>query len=202
MDGIGANYVTEKGRIDGIKGYTFYIRLCLLMGLVGELEKAGSVSLERGDVQLKRDGRQTEQELRGYVPLPWKAQVEEFSRSVPHLVEEFPWLKGKVLVGRITRMKEEEAAGTNSGGADGKTTDRALDLFLELFGQYTKEVFKSKKRDDKRGAAVLGQLYGAAHETAEEDKIVKQTKMQMQAWIERVGRIKGAAEGAGARSKL
>jgi hypothetical protein len=182
VPGLGANYVTEKGRRDGIDGYTFYIRFVLLLIVLEELERAGFVGMGRG---AGRGGREGAAGDGGYlVALPWK----EGNDDLPRVVE---------------LVREEFGVGGEAGGEAGMGTGAAgqlMEILLGLARRYAEGVETSKERDDRRGAHVVGDLYGTAHECAKDDTVVKGAWAGLRSLEERVERVKKGV--VGGRSRL
>lgn len=175
IPGLGANQLNEKGRQIGIKAYTDAIQRYALRGLLNKLMefvddvKRGSVSealshvgLDRMDVSstmLAYDVRPS-QSIVNWPVLPWNEPSHADNKALwkhqhEMLMHELP----SILVS------------TNSNNI-------LLDLLQKctsLEDDHAKRVYKSKSRDDERGASTVPG-YRDAHIPAEEDSVVLMAK--------------------------
>ena len=195
--GLGANQLTEKGRQIGIRAYTDAIHRYALRGLLQRLvelcssqkgvtleEALRHVGLDSAAGTSQSDTVLTSQSVVDWPVLPWN----EASHSDPVAL----WKHQHSIL-----MKELPSI--VSTGSD--VLSQLLKKCLELENDHAVRVFKSKSRDDARGAATVPG-YKDVHIAAAEDSVVLAAKEEADAVKKDIELVGGALGVAALRSRL
>jgi len=162
IPGIGSNILSEKGRLAGIQAYSDCIQKFALHGLLMWLSTQETLV----DASLEREFQAVPQVLAEFVNVdklynqvswpefPWQAtmnerQMWEYQKQL--LLDEFP----------------------RNGSSTAEWVIELLQTLVVLEKAYAAKIFKSKKRDDQRGAATIPG-YERSHIAAEIDPVIKQ----------------------------
>mmetsp|Transcript_37079 Transcript_37079/g.75606 ORF Transcript_37079/g.75606 Transcript_37079/m.75606 type:complete len:745 (-) Transcript_37079:120-2354(-) len=199
--GLGANQLTEKGRQIGIRAYTDAIQRYALRGLLQRLVELCNSQKELTLAEALRhvglDGVvNTSHSTGGAVTssksvvdwpvLPWN----EASHTDPEAL----WKHQHSIL-----MKEIPSIIRNGNGND--TLSQLLQTCIALENDHAVRVYKSKSRDDVRGAATVPG-YKDAHIAAENDSVVLAAKEVADAVTKEVQLVEEALGGTSLRSRL
>lgn len=177
IPGLGANQLNEKGRQIGIKAYTDAIQRYALLGLLDKMvsfvnnekrvsvdEALSHVGLDRlsvGSTLLAADVTPP-QSIVSWPVLPWN--------EPSHADSEALWKhQHAVLMNELPSI----LGGTNSNNI----LSDLLQKCIALEDDHAKRVYKSKSRDDERGATTVPG-YKNAHVPAEKDSVVIMAKKE------------------------
>ena len=193
--GLGSNMLTEKGRQVGIKAYTDAIQRYALRGLLERLvalTKDGMVSYDEvlshaGLAGYNLNGSEATTHSKPKVEwpvLPWNEQS--------HTDDDALWKhQNSILLKELPSIVDSNKPDVLS---------QLLQKCIALEEDHAKRVYKSKSRDDSRGAATVPG-YMDAHIPAEEDSVVLAAKEEVSA-VRREAEGVLAACGRGVRSRL
>jgi hypothetical protein len=199
--GLGANQLTEKGRQIGIRAYTDAIQRYALRGLLQRLialcnsqkgltlvEALRHVGLDGVVNTAQADGGMTpsKQAVVDWPILPWN--------EASHTDSEALWKHQ-----HSTLMKELPSIIRNSTGND--TLSQLLQKCIALENDHASRVYKSKSRDDVRGAATVPG-YKDVHIAAEKDSVVLAAKEEADMVKKEVQLVEEALGGTSLRSRL
>ena len=208
VDGLGSNQLVEKGRTIGIRAYTDAVQRYALRGMLERItaatggdDKGASSSLEEALVGLGLGNL-----LGGGAPGPSATRVGgSASSKVDWPV--LPWNEpahaddGALWAHQRKTLLNELPSIVVVGGG-GSALVRLLDRCAALEDDHAERVYKSKSRDDSRGAKTVPG-YAAVHVAAGEDKVVLAARGEAEEVRGQVERIKSALVGGGAgRSRL
>ncbi len=177
IPGLGANQLNEKGRQIGIKAYTDAIQRYALRGLLSKmvsfvnnqrgisvneaLSHVGLDSISEGGKLLGVDGSHPHL-IVNWPVLPWN--------EASHADKEALWKHQHAM------LMNELSSILGSGSANGNDVlNNLLQKCIVLEDDHAKRVYKSKSRDDERGASTVPG-YKDAHIPAENDSVVLMAK--------------------------
>jgi len=178
IPGLGKTFVTERDRLNGIIAYRNAILLYALTGMLHPLESYGVVKFpsDTDNAVNINLGLSTKDR----VIFPWDENYLDVDGLWDHqsimIACELPDLRGKVL-----KLSDENSR---------EDLSMVLNLLLSLKKEFTKSVFKSKKKDDIRGKKT-NTFYERFHDKAENDKVVVLTKKEEGEMKFRVKKILG-----------
>ena len=209
--GLGANQLTEQGRLIGIRAYNAALQRYALRGLLDRLVKLaidtkGSLIATEA---LRRVG------LGGGIPSATAAVVVAPTTKPTVNWPVLPWNEASHSNDneswehqRRTLLRELPTILLGVGGDDGNAIngdDVVLSALLrkcvELETDHAKRVYDSKSRDDVRGAATVPG-YGDVHINAERDPVVLMTRKEADDVRRDVRMVEDALGGGMARSRL
>ncbi|GAX23354.1 hypothetical protein FisN_15Lh069 [Fistulifera solaris] len=159
IPGLGANRLSEKGRLAGVEAYTNCIQMFALRGLWRFLVDSG----------LRRNGTNLwELELASSImppelvntsnvewpPCPWETTVDDWTIQRFFLQTEFP----------LDDLISEN-----------EWLENHLRTLIQLEQDYAHRVYQSKRRDDQRGVQIVPG-YKQAHDRAEDDAAIADVK--------------------------
>lgn len=211
--GLGANQLTEQGRLIGMRAYTSALQryalrglLDRLVGLAKEDPTGGPLSPTEG---LRRVGLD-EGQLRAAAASATAAIVAQSARpSVNWPV--LPWNEADASWEHQRGMLLRELPSILLGGGDGSENgdnngsaailSALLRKCVELEDDHAKRVYDSKSRDDVRGAATVPG-YRDVHVSAESDPVVLMTRKDADDVRRDVRMVENALGGGMARSRL
>lgn len=181
ISGLGANMLTEKGRQIGIRAYTDAIQRYALQGLLERLlaftKDGKNVSYDEalahvGLINISVNALETTDPSHNSVDwpvLPWNEPSHADGAAL--------WKhQHSVLLKEIPAIVDSSA----------DILSRLLQKYIALEDDHAKRVFKSKSRDDSRGASTVPG-YKDSHIPAEKDSVVLAAKKE-------AGRVKKEAE--------
>lgn len=203
--GLGANQLTEKGRQIGIRAYTDAIQRYALRGLLQRLiglcndsqqgltlvEALHLVGLDGAAVN---DAPQTngaaspKLNIVNWPVLPWN----EASHTDPEAL----WRHQHSIL-----MKELPSIVQNSNNGNGVLLSTLLRKCIALENDHASRVYKSKSRDDMRGASTVPG-YKNAHVAAEKDSVVLAAKEEADTVRREVQLVEEIFGGMSLRSRL
>ena len=199
IGGLGANQLTEKGRQIGIRAYTDALQRYALRGLLQRLVEL--VNSQKGltlvealhhvgldDVVSQSSGGvgASSKPVVDWPVLPWN----EASHSDPEAL----WKHQHSIL-----MKEIPSIICNGNGND--TLSQLLQKCIALEKDHAVRVYKSKSRDDVRGAATVPG-YKDVHVAAEKDSVVLAAKEEAAMVQKEVILVEEALGGTAVRSRL
>ena len=161
--GIGSNGLSKRGRDMGIRSYNDCIQRFALQGLLTWLLQLNENGM--GFVDQKYIQREFSRSNISRIPyiepfeqvdwprFPWETTESEWSYQRSLLLEEFPMANIPALTW-VTKL---------------------LHKLIALESDFAERVFKSKKRDDVRGADTIPG-YAAAHVAAEKDPVILEAR--------------------------
>ena len=212
--GLGANQLTEQGRLIGMRAYTSALQRYALRGLLDRLvglakedptggplsptEGLRRVGLDEGHLRTAAAASATTaivaQSTRPSVNwpvLPWNEADASWEHQRGMLLRELP----SILLG----------GGNGSENGDDNGSAAILSALLrkcvELEDDHAKRVYDSKSRDDVRGAATVPG-YRDVHVSAESDPVVLMTRKDADDVRRDVRMVEDALGGGMARSRL
>jgi len=201
--GLGANQLTEKGRQIGIRAYTDALQRYALRGLLQRLvdlcNNRKGVTLVEALHHVGLDGVvvKTSHAEGGVVAPPSKSVVNwpvlpwnEASHTDPEAL----WKHQHSIL-----MKELPSIVRNGNGND--TLSQLLQKCIVLENDHASRVYKSKSRDDVRGAATVPG-YRDVHIAAEKDSVVLAAKEEADMVKKEVQLVEEALGGTSLRSRL
>ncbi len=197
--GLGANQLTEKGRQIGIQAYTDAIQRYALRGLLQRLvdlcHLQKGLTLADALYHVGLDGGVKTSQSKSAVgvakevswpTLPWN----EASHTNPEAL----WKHQHSIL-----MKEIPSIVRNGDGND--TLSQLLQKCITLENDHATRVYKSKSRDDVRGAATVPG-YKDVHIAAEKDSVVLAAKEEADKVRKEVILVEEALGGTSLRSRL
>jgi len=199
--GLGANQLTEKGRQIGIRAYTDAIQRYALRGLLQRLVELCNSQKELTLAEALRhvglDGVVNAYHSKEGALAPSKSVVDwpvlpwnEASHTDPEAL----WKHQHSIL-----MKEIPSIIRNGNGND--TLSQLLQKCIALENDHAVRVYKSKSRDDVRGAATVPG-YKDVHIAAENDSVVLAAKEVADAVTKEVQLVEEALGGTSLRSRL
>lgn len=197
IPGLGANQLTEKGRMIGIKAYTDAIQRYALRGLLDRLVKLASsekgLSMDDALRHVGLDGKlpaavdaTPSKPVVDWTVLPWN--------EASHADADALWAHQ-----HATLLRELPSI-VGGGGSGASVLSELLQKCTALEDDHAKRVYKSKSRDDSRGAATVPG-YKDVHIAAEKDSVVLAAKKEADEVRKDVMLVQGVLGGA-ARSRL
>jgi NDP-sugar pyrophosphorylase family protein len=203
IGGLGANQLTEKGRQIGIRAYTDAVQRYALRGLLHRLVTLCSNNSQKGltlvealhhvglDGATVSDGSvgttAASKAVVDWPVLPWN--------EASHADTEALWKHQHSVL-----MKELPSI-VNGGSGDNNTLSQLLQKCIALENDHASRVYKSKSRDDVRGAATVPG-YKAAHIPAEKDSVVLAAKEEAEMVKKEVQLVEETLGGLSLRSRL
>ena len=152
--GIGDNELSEKGRLTAIQTYTDCIQLFALRGL---LQRIKSVGIEIVEAELANPTTTTDRlpRVESDTGVPFPRFPWDLDQS-----EEWLWLHQRSLL-------------SSEFGETSRTVRNLLPQLLALEKDYADRIYKSKRRDDLRGAETIP-LYRDVHVLVDQDTVVEE----------------------------
>ena len=152
--GIGDNELSEKGRLTAIQTYTDCIQLFALRGL---LQRIKSVGIEIVESELANPTTTTDRlpRVESDTGVPFPRFPWDLDQS-----EEWLWLHQRSLL-------------SSEFGETSRTVRNLLPQLLALEKDYADRIYKSKRRDDLRGAETIP-LYRDVHVLVDQDTVVEE----------------------------
>ena len=203
IPGLGANQLTEKGRQIGIRAYTDAIQRYALRGLLDRLIKLTNEQkgLSLGNAlqhvglygisgsKLQADDITPSKPIVNWPVLPWN--------EAAHTDEEASWKHQHSML-----VKELSAIIGDSSVSDNNILSLLLQKCIALEDDHANRVYKSKSRDDARGASTVPG-YKNVHIAADKDSVVLATKTEADGVRKDVQLIEGVLGGSSvSRSRL
>jgi hypothetical protein len=203
--GLGANQLTEKGRQIGIRAYTDAIQRYALRGLLQRLvdlcnsQKGVTLVEALHHVGLNDGVVVNTSQAEGCVVVPPSKQVVDWPvlpwNEASHTDPEALWKHQHSIL-----MKElPSIIVRNDNGND--TLSQLLQKCIALENDHASRVYKSKSRDDVRGAATVPG-YKDVHIAAEKDSVVLAAKEEADMIKKDVQLVEEALGGTSLRSRL
>jgi len=202
IPGLGANQLTEKGRQIGIKAYTDAIQRYALRGLLKRLVTL--VSSQKIDLTLNQilahvglEGVSEDsaasslgapsKSVVNWPVLPWNEESHTSSEAV--------WKH------QHSMLLNELPSILSSTNKTSSILSRLLEKCMALEDDHAKRVYKSKSRDDARGASTVPG-YADVHIAAEKDSVVLAAKKEADDVRQDVTLVEAAIGGGVVRSRL
>lgn len=163
ISGIGANELSEKGRLSGIQTYSDCIQLFALRGLLERFQSHGIHQIQQ-ELTMQKDPALPKDEGFSDLHFPW--DVDQSSDT--------SWSYQKSLI--------QLEFGPSASLSD------LLKKLLSLEQDNADRVYKSKMRDDIRGVETIPQ-YRDAHILADQDEVVSITRVELARVKNSVGQL-------------
>jgi len=201
--GLGANQLTEKGRQIGIQAYTDAIQRYALRGLLQRLvdlcNRQKGLTLVDALRHVGLNGGVNTSQSKGLALATSKAKSSVDWPTLPwneasHTDLEALWKHQHSIL-----MKEIPSIVRNGNGND--TLSQLLQKCITLEDDHATRVYKSKSRDDVRGASTVPG-YKDVHIAAEKDSVVLAAKEEADMVREKVILVEEALGGTSVRSRL
>jgi hypothetical protein len=161
--GIGSNGLSKRGRELGMRSYNDCIQRFALQGLLTwllQLKETGMGFIDEKSIQREFSSSNISQipyvdpfEKVDWPRFPWETTESEWSHQRSLLLEEFPMSNIPTLT----------------------WVSQLLQKLIVLETDFAERIFKSKKRDDVRGADTIPG-YAAAHVAAEKDPVILEAR--------------------------
>jgi hypothetical protein len=161
--GIGVNGLSKRGREVGMRSYNDCIQRFALQGLLTwllKLKETGKGFIDEKSIQREFSSSNISRipyvdpfEQVVWPRYPWETTESEWSYQRALLLEEFPMANIPTLT----------------------WVSQLLQKLIVLEADFAKRIFKSKKRDDVRGADTIPG-YAAAHVAAEKDPVILEAR--------------------------
>ena len=170
--GIGANHLSDKGRLAGIKAYDECIWRFSLGGLLEFVERA--IGIENGATE--------------------EACAEEFGRTSQLVIPDdgtvkwntFPWhVDGSDLWNFQKALLLHEFPNADPWLS---WVAQLLTLYARIETSYTERIFQCKNRDDKRGMETIPG-YASSHIAAADDEVIKDARLAANTVEQKVARL-------------
>jgi hypothetical protein len=211
--GLGANQLTEQGRLIGMRAYNFALQRYALCGLLDRLVRLAKEDRNGGPLSptegLRRVGLDEGQLLAAA-----SASAEIVAQSTPTVNwPVLPWNEASHANAdaswehqRGTLLRELPSillggSGNENGNSGGAILSALLRKCVELEDDHAKRVYDSKSRDDVRGAVTVPG-YRDVHVPAESDPVVLMTRKDADDVRRDVRMVDDALGGGVTRSRL
>ena len=204
IPGLGANQLTEKGRQIGVRAYTDAIQRYALRGLLGRLVKmtqdqknkskeevlryVGLMGVAASGLPSTKPARSTGLAAAAWPVLPWNEES--------HADTEALWKHQHSIL-----LEELPSISSSTDANDSNILSRLLQKCIELEDDHAKRVYKSKARDDVRGANTVPG-YKDAHTPAEKDSVVLLANEEVGKVKKEVQLVEAALGSDGLQSRL
>ncbi|CAM9698119.1 unnamed protein product [Chrysoparadoxa australica] len=183
--GLGKNFMTEQGRLEGIEAYTLHIRRYLLTWLLEELEQGRSLaSKHEGQDLVLGYGARAAEECR-YSWAKEKAYAEEKQLCLELLDSEFG--VSRDMLSKCCLAEEVDTGGTSLA--------ELLAELCRIENAVAAAVRHSKAKDDIRGASIIPD-YPTVHRAADEEPVVIRAKKEAAEVHARVEKLKAKFPGS------
>ncbi len=159
IPGLGANRLSERGRLAGVEAYTNCIQMFALRGLWqfivdNGLQRNGTILLQSELASSIMPPELVNTSNVEWPPCPWETTVDDWTLQKFFLQTEFPLCDSSSEI---------------------EWLDSQLRALIQLEQDYAHRVHQSKRRDDQRGVQIVPG-YEQFHDRAEDDTAVADVK--------------------------